>query len=190
MLWACNVLRLLLLVCWHLIFPRVLWGKRKWNTRSNPVAELKIVSPKKTMIDVTRILLAGLKIESGIHKDWQFVCYLPTSLYLQHPTPANMGCVTERFFAWWKFYVTFCSCGFATPTVTVDGVMWHAAPGREYLTIIWTLLLHPCPIWAPDTQVQKLLRFTFFYSFFFGWKDFATGFNDRFCKKNQWCFIA
>ena len=173
MLWACNVLRLLLLVCWHLIFPRVLWGKRKWNTRSNPVAELKIVSPKKTMIDVTRILLAGLKIESGIHKDWQFVCYLPTSLYLQHPTPANMGCVTERFFAWWKFYVTFCSCGFATPTVTVDGVMWHAAPGREYLTIIWTLLLHPAPNMSSRHPGAKVTPFYFLLLIFLWMKRFC-----------------
>ena len=120
---------------------------------------------RKAMIDVTRILLAGLKIESGIHEGWRFV-RLPTSLYLQHPTPANMGCVTERFFAWWKFYVTFCSCGFATPTVTVDGVMWHAAPGREYLTIIWTLLLHPFAQYELLTPRCKsysvLLSFTHF----------------------------
>ena len=106
-------------------------------------------------------------LEDWVRHSWRLtICALSTSSYLQHPTPANMGCVTERFFARWKFYVTFCSCGFATPTVTVDGVMWHAAPGREYLTIIWTLLLHPFAQYELLTPRCKsysvLLSFTHF----------------------------
>ena len=79
---------------------------------------------KNQMIDATRILLFGLKNESGVMKA---CCW----------TPANVRCVPVRFFAWfiWRFAPR--SPRFATPTVTVTGVMWHAAPGREYLTIIW-----------------------------------------------------
>ena len=122
------------------VFARVLWGK------GNEIQEQILQWPDQ--------LLSHQKNEYWCHQDplscledWvrhSFIFAPTTNLYLQHPTPVNIGCVTERFFAWWKFYVTFCSRGFATPTVTVDGVMWHAAPGQEYLTIIWSLL-HPAP---------------------------------------------
>ena len=44
----------------------------------------------------------------------------------------------KRFFVWfiWRF-APRPPRGFATPSVTVAGVMWHAASSQEYLTSVW-----------------------------------------------------
>ena len=84
-------------------FPKLLWGIG--NDIQKPI-----------LLSGTTVLKNGQqKTDDWCHQDpfgwlqdwvrlsWRLT--LPTSLYLQYPTPANMGCDRERFFAWfiWRF---------------------------------------------------------------------------------------